>query len=253
MGEIEIIKLARAAWTPLGIVALCILIFYLAVKPVLETGSTTRTRTRFLSARLMKHVIDRLWVLALVVIGLAFGAYSLPSLFSDTTLNGVVLFAGTDEPVSGALISVDGLPQINYTTGADGNFSITIPNRKRQEGYTVRGRFSGESVLVATVHVRDADAAKSLAIPIPRPKTTQSIVGSVVDAKTNRVIRQAKVYIEGGSETLTDDDGNFKIELLSEIPTDQSVQLHVEKSGYRPSIVTTTQTSTLNIQLEKAD
>ena len=83
-------------------------------------------------------------------------------------------------------------------------------------------------------------------------KASLTIGGTVVEASTNRAIGQARISIVGRAETsLTEDNGNFRIELRSDIPKDEIVRLHVVKDGYHPSDETTTQTNTLIIQLRK--
>jgi hypothetical protein len=83
-------------------------------------------------------------------------------------------------------------------------------------------------------------------------QTSLTIAGTVVDASTNRAIGQARISIVGRAETsVTEDNGNFRIELHSALPKDGSVRLHVVKDGYVPSDETTTETDTLIIQLRK--
>jgi hypothetical protein len=82
--------------------------------------------------------------------------------------------------------------------------------------------------------------------------TTLTIAGTVVEESTNRDIGQARISIVGRPETsVTEDNGNFRIKLTSDVPKDGLVRLHVLKDGYLPSDETTTQTNTLIIQLRK--
>jgi hypothetical protein len=82
--------------------------------------------------------------------------------------------------------------------------------------------------------------------------TTLTIAGTVVEESTNRAIGQARISIVGRAEaSVTEDNGNFRIRLQSDIPKDGLVRLHVVKDGYLPSDETTTQTDTLIVQLRK--
>jgi|SRR5882672_2291800 len=61
----------------------------------------------------------------------------------------------------------------------------------------------------------------------------QSISGIVVDRDTNQGIGQALITLAGRTEQyVTEDSGNFRIELPSGIPN--RVRLHVSKSGFQP-------------------
>jgi len=69
----------------------------------------------------------------------------------------------------------------------------------------------------------------------PRPTVERVIAGTVVDEATNQAVGQAVVSIVGRTETyVTEDNGNFRIELHDALPEDGRVRLHVTKSGYAP-------------------
>jgi hypothetical protein len=61
---------------------------------------------------------------------------------------------------------------------------------------------------------------------------TVSISGIVVDQDTNQGIGQALVVLVGRSEqSLTVDDGNFRIDLTGGVPSE--LRLHVSKAGFQ--------------------
>src|ERR1039458_265192 len=75
------------------------------------------------------------------------------------------------------------------------------------------------------------------------PKTSLTIAGRVVDQGTNLGVGQAAISIVGRAETdVTEDNGNFRINLQPPIPKDGTVRIHVVKTGYAPGDKTTTAT-----------
>ncbi len=86
----------------------------------------------------------------------------------------------------------------------------------------------------------------------PTAAKTLSIAGTVVEQRTNRGIGQANISIVGRPEVyVTEDNGNFHIELQSALPKDGVLRIHVVKDGYAPYDGTTTQTETLIVQLRR--
>jgi Carboxypeptidase regulatory-like domain len=84
------------------------------------------------------------------------------------------------------------------------------------------------------------------------PRTSLTVAGRVVDFRTNLGIGQASVSIVGRSETdVTEDNGNFRINLQPPAPKDGTVRVHVVKTGYAPGDETTTPTETLIVQLRQ--
>lgn len=82
--------------------------------------------------------------------------------------------------------------------------------------------------------------------------STWVIAGAVVDQATNQGIGQATISIVGRAETfVTEDNGNFRIELRANLPTNGTVRIHVAKPGYLQYDGTTAPTETLIIQLRK--
>jgi hypothetical protein len=76
----------------------------------------------------------------------------------------------------------------------------------------------------------------------PDAKDGLNIAGTVVDELTNGAVGQARISIVGRPETLvSEDNGNFQVRLLSNIP----------KDGYIPLDETTMQTDSLVIQLRR--
>jgi hypothetical protein len=61
------------------------------------------------------------------------------------------------------------------------------------------------------------------------------IAGTVVDQSSNLGVGQATVSLSGRSETyVTEDNGNFRIEVHSAPSDGQSIRIHVTKNGYHP-------------------
>jgi len=60
-----------------------------------------------------------------------------------------------------------------------------------------------------------------------------SVSGIVVDRDTNQGVGQALITLVGRTEqSLTEDSGNFKIDLPADAP--MRIRLHVSKSGFQP-------------------
>src|SRR5437016_2454112 len=69
----------------------------------------------------------------------------------------------------------------------------------------------------------------------PHPRMELVIAGTVVEESTNRGVGQASISVVGRAETyVTEDNGNFRIEVKSAVPMDSVVRLHVAKKGYLP-------------------
>lgn len=79
------------------------------------------------------------------------------------------------------------------------------------------------------------------------------IAGAVVDQDTNRGIGQAAISLAGRTDTyVTEDNGNFRIELNGQSAENQRVRIHVTKDGYQPADEGVTPTAeNLIIQLKK--
>ena len=83
-------------------------------------------------------------------------------------------------------------------------------------------------------------------------RTNLTIAGRVVDQRTNLGIGQASISIVGRAETdVTEDNGNFRVNLQPPLPSDGTVRLHVVKTGYAPRDETTTPTEALIVQLKQ--
>ena len=89
--------------------------------------------------------------------------------------------------------------------------------------------------------------------PVSAPSQPLVIAGTVVDQVSNLGIGQATISLAGRTETyLTEDNGNFRIELRRLPSDDQHIRVHVTKDGYRPADETVTPTAeNLIIQLKK--
>jgi hypothetical protein len=86
----------------------------------------------------------------------------------------------------------------------------------------------------------------------PVTRTSLTIAGRVVDERTNLGIGQASVSIVGRTEKdVTEDNGNFRINLQAPVPTDGTVRIHVLKAGYAPHDESTMPTETLIVQLRQ--
>jgi hypothetical protein len=61
------------------------------------------------------------------------------------------------------------------------------------------------------------------------------VAGTVVDELSNLAIPQANIHLAGRSETyVTEDNGNFRVEIGGPVKDGFVVRLHVTKDGYRP-------------------
>jgi hypothetical protein len=86
----------------------------------------------------------------------------------------------------------------------------------------------------------------------PHPRMDLAIAGTVVEESTNEGVGQASLSIVGRAESyVTEDNGNFRIEVKSAVPMDRVVRLHVVKKGYLPYDGTTTATENLVIELAR--
>jgi hypothetical protein len=72
--------------------------------------------------------------------------------------------------------------------------------------------------------------------PVGVPNKPLIIAGAVVDQASNLGIGQATISLAGRTETyVTEDNGNFRIELHGQPSDNRPVRIHVTKDGYRPA------------------
>jgi len=70
---------------------------------------------------------------------------------------------------------------------------------------------------------------------VSAPRQQFVIAGVVVDQTSNAAIGQARISLSGRTESyVTDDLGNFRIELRGSLSGEQRIRIHVTKEGYRP-------------------
>lgn len=83
-------------------------------------------------------------------------------------------------------------------------------------------------------------------------KTDFVIAGRVVDQTTNEGLGQANLSVAGRSENyLSEDNGNFRIELRGTLPENGRARLLVTKPGYAPHDEAVMPTESLIIALKK--
>lgn len=79
-----------------------------------------------------------------------------------------------------------------------------------------------------------------------------TIAGTVVDQTSNQGVGQALVSIEGRAETdVTEDNGNFRIDLRGDLPSDDRVRIHITKDGYLPLDQSTRSSERLTVLLKR--
>jgi CarboxypepD_reg-like domain len=68
----------------------------------------------------------------------------------------------------------------------------------------------------------------------PSAASNWIIAGVVADSKTNASLPRAEVSIPGRLEkNITDDNGNFRIELPEDFPASKTLRVRVAKAGYK--------------------
>jgi len=76
------------------------------------------------------------------------------------------------------------------------------------------------------------------------------IAGIVVEQATNKGIGQATIVVAGRTEQyITEDSGNFRIELRSQVP--KRLRLHVSKTGFQPLDISVEPEESLVLPLRK--
>ena len=117
---------------------------------------------------------------------------------------------------------------LNYVLPALAGFCVLwVGNSKRwpwRKRVLVVIAVSGAAYFVAATITKAEEQTKQIAI-----------AGIVVDEATNAGLGQALVRHTDGTETdTTEDNGNFRITLSSNVKPSDRIRIHVEKSGYRP-------------------
>jgi hypothetical protein len=73
------------------------------------------------------------------------------------------------------------------------------------------------------------------AVP-PSEASNWVVAGVVADSKTNASLPRAEVTISGRTEnSTTDDNGNFRIELVGNLPSSRTLRVRITKAGYKAS------------------
>ncbi len=87
--------------------------------------------------------------------------------------------------------------------------------------------------------------------PVQDRKISTVIAGTVVDEQKNTAVGQAAIVVAGRDEKyITDDAGNFRIEISGDAP--KSLRLYVSKPGYQTRDTTVTAPAdNLILQLHK--
>ena len=87
--------------------------------------------------------------------------------------------------------------------------------------------------------------------PSIRSQNGKSVIaGMVVEQSTNKGVGQATIVVAGRTEHyITEDTGNFRIELRSDAP--RRLRLHVSKAGFQPLDITVEPEESLVLPLRK--
>jgi hypothetical protein len=167
-----------------------------------------------------------------------------PAHLSDSnvrvTYSGQVLNARTKEFVSDARVTVNlesGRAPLEGFTDSKGGFTFNLGETKKGTLGKVYVHADNFGVLEKNFVVEDSTAHDEFRLeplqnsPLP-PKSTQTMIaGRVIENATNVGVGQASISLAGRPETyLTDDNGNFRINVVAPFPKD-GVRLQVKKAG----------------------
>jgi hypothetical protein len=94
-------------------------------------------------------------------------------------------------------------------------------------------------ILVGTISffiaTTDASRGTKSSPAIQATTNALSIAGTTVDAASNETVRQAQISLVGRPETaVSDNSGNFRLELSGRVGAQADVRLKVSKVGYDP-------------------
>ncbi len=125
---------------------------------------------------------------------------------ADETLTFELYDAETLQPISGAVVSVEGDDfSDSEVTGSDGSADFSVESGT---SYSVEVRASGYSDLSKTVKVEDSDKVVQYWL-----YSSDLLAFQVLDSETSTPIEGAEVYIDSASAGVTDADGRLQIHL----------------------------------------
>jgi len=212
MPELEIIKAARYISNIWSLLALVMLVIYLAGGKALAVSAVRGGRSVPWAFR--AAVLSKVFWFGIVVVGAGVFIKVLPVFaFRDTPVHGVVLRKGAQTTVAAAQISLDGLSELGTTTDNNGNFQLRVPAGRRQDDYTVRAQLGGEG---GSAKVTDADAPKtSVKIELPAPADYGWVTVNVPEGWSLRAVLQR--LADGDKSTIVYGKGCTKSMLSAKV------------------------------------
>lgn len=230
----EVIEIASKVSTPLALGGLVAAFFFFILRQIVARNIFP-TLTKNLGAGILRLIIDRLFVLALVAVVLGFAG------FVVSTVSGkppelyrvrVTVIDAEQKPVEDAKVwsSMGGEPK-----KVAGGWQFDIP--------AVSKPVEGKLTLFAELRNAFQKGRKELdlaedynpTVVIPLEKDTSAAIRGMVVDPSGRAVSGVRVSVVGyGSEAATtDEDGSF--ELAAHASPGQQVQLHAEKEGFEPT------------------
>lgn len=156
------------------------------------------------------------------------GTVSLQPLAEIGLLKGVVTDGTSGAPVADALVEVIGVDRTVVATGADGSYELALPPGAVSVTVTANGY---EPVTVSGTVVAGATLRFSPALRPAgtKPESTLALRGKVLDGADGTPISGAHITVVGLAETLTGQDGAFRLEGLASA----EIALEVLAEGYQ--------------------
>lgn len=229
----EIIEIATNVSTPLALGGLVAAIFFFILRKIVAKNIFPKL-TKSLGAGILKLIIERLFVLALVAMVLGFAGYVIDIAFGGVPASYRVRVTVLDtegQPVEDAEVwlSVGGEEK-----GVSGGKEFVIPREIAPKDGKVTAFASRSNAFLKGQRefVFGEDYNPTITVQLERD-TSATIRGMVVDA-SGRGVSGVRVSVVGhGSEAVTTGaDGSF--ELAAHAAPGQQVQLHAEKDSIEP-------------------
>lgn len=233
MAMAEIVEIATKVSTPLALGGLVAALMFFLLRQILARNIFPKL-TEVLGARILRLIIDRLFVLALVSVILGFVGF----LFSRIPITS----PSHIYRIRASVINPQGMPvddaQVWSSLGGEvkkvvGGWELEIPaGRTPTDGKLTIYAAVPSAFLTGRAELLLArEYNPAVTVPLHRD-TTARIRGLVVD-ESGVVVAGARVSIAGhDSVTTTDESGGFL--LPANAADGQQILIHVEKAGYRP-------------------
>lgn len=117
---------------------------------------------------------------------------------AEAVVEGVVVDKETQEPVSGAKISVEGHPEIEpYITGEDGRFTVNVPG----DEYSLIAEHP-DYIRTSTSSELIALESGKIVLELPKLASGATLVGVVTDANTDKPISAVLNFVSISSDTI---------------------------------------------------